>query len=172
MIRRTHTCLAFGPIARRCPYVMPEQPGEELAFCEQRSASKSAKVIGSNTPVKSTYRGKDVREPCGYHRRSCEGVSCWEGFPCLVRFPRQRAGEHARYVAQCFRFDLVLIGHIDPFGVGRTRFVHGRPLSPEGAIHHGRPVSSKDEVDGSLRATCACLLRGFGNFVVASHSLP
>jgi hypothetical protein len=33
---------------------MPEQPGEELAFCEQRSASKSAKVIGSNTPVKST----------------------------------------------------------------------------------------------------------------------
>ena len=33
---------------------MPEQPGDELAFCEQRSASKSARVIGSNTPVKST----------------------------------------------------------------------------------------------------------------------
>jgi hypothetical protein len=33
---------------------MPEQPGDELAFCEQRSASKSVRVIGSNTPVKST----------------------------------------------------------------------------------------------------------------------
>ena len=33
---------------------MPEHPGEELAFCLQRRASKSARVIGSSAPVKST----------------------------------------------------------------------------------------------------------------------
>ena len=33
---------------------MPEHPGDELACCERRSVSKSARVIGSNTPLKST----------------------------------------------------------------------------------------------------------------------
>ena len=75
-------------------------------------------------------------------------------------------------MAQCLRFNRFLISHIDPFGVGHARLIHGRLLFPESAIYHCRPVSSKDKVDGSLRAACACLLRGFGHFVVASHPLP
>ena len=75
-------------------------------------------------------------------------------------------------MAQCLRFDLVLICHIDPISAGHARLIHSRLLFPKSAVYHCRPIRPEDEVYGSLMAACACFLRGFGYFVVASHPLP